>query len=74
MIFKLLACKASNSLNFKQSDGYFYTNIFETEHGVFVTGTKGNLIQKLQYNSLLSSLLSKTITVQSDNFKFDKYV
>lgn len=44
----------------------------ETEHGIFVIGTKDNLIQKLHYNTLLNSLLSKVVANENEIFKNEK--
>jgi hypothetical protein len=53
--------------------GYEYNMIFENEQGqggVIVIGHKDNLVQKLHYNSLISSLISKTISTESGHFSF----
>ena len=59
---------------FYTSGGYKYNNILENEQGVFVIGVKDNLIQKLHYNTLISSLLSKIITTEKENLFIKKYL
>lgn len=45
--------------------GYLYENLYETSKGVFVIGYKEKALQKIQYNFLLSSIISKTISPQN---------
>ncbi|CAF0712899.1 unnamed protein product [Brachionus calyciflorus] len=50
-------------------DGFVTANLFETDHGVFVIRFKDTTAQKLQYNTQLSSLLSKTILNDLESHK-----
>jgi hypothetical protein len=40
--------------------GYIYQAMFEDEKGLLIIGTKHNSVQRVQYNLLLTSILSKT--------------
>jgi hypothetical protein len=64
-----MACKIIYK---KLSGGYFYENILETEQGVFLIGRKENQIQKLHYNSQLTSLLSKSQSVDTENTNYER--
>jgi len=53
----------------------FVHEIFETaDQGVYFVGYKNNVVQKVQYNLMLSSQLSKAITTENEATKFEKYL
>ncbi len=59
-------------INFFYSGGYFYENIVESEQGVFLIGRKDNQVQKLHYNSQLTSLLSKSQSVLNEKANYER--
>lgn len=46
------------------SDGFEYTHMFASGQSLFVIGFKDKQMQKIQFNYLLSSILSKTLVSQ----------
>jgi cell shape-determining protein MreC len=54
--------------------GFVY-EIFETaDQGVYFVGFKNNVVQKVQYNLMLSSQLSKSTTTENEALKLEKYL
>jgi len=52
----------------------FGYEIFETaDQGVYFVGFKHNVVQKVQYNLMLSSQLSKSTTTENEAIKLEKY-